>query len=468
MFAAARREDGFALVTAIGVSFTVLMLSVVAVGISVHNADQSAQERRRLQAIDAAESGIYYYLSYLQSTGGAQPVCSITQNITGAGAASESFTATPTFYNGTGGVLSCPAGGSLAAGVVPAAVLIHASGKVSSLANPVRAMESYAVLTPTQGSNFGSKAALLAQTNVTFQANAQVGGSQYSDADIYSNGSISVAANSTLYGNVYAQGTVTLQAGSEVKKSVYANGSITLSGNARIRGNATSSTSFISMSGQSTIYGYAKAATTVTGGTVLGARTPSSPSAAPPTQAYPTFTYTQADWMNAGYTPHPYTNDCTTPVTNIGTWWSPAAAGTSHVIRMTGTCTINLASATIKGNLAIITDGSVTLANNATLTPSGGPWNLYIFAGLAGAGGCSYSDGTNSAIAPGINTLIYTPSACSVTLSNNSSLSQGQIISGTITAKKSLAFQFATVPVPGGGGGGFKEDVTYIREVIGP
>jgi hypothetical protein len=467
MIALARREDGFALVTAIGVSFTVLMLSVVAVGISVHNTNQSAFERRRLQAIDAAESGVYYYLSYLQSTGGVQPVCSITQNITGAGSASETFTATPTFYNGSGGVLACPAGGSLAAGVVPASVLIHSSGKVTTLANPARAMESYAVLTPTQGTTFGSKSALFAQSSVDFQANAQVGGSQYSDADIYTNGSISVAANSALYGNIYAQGSVTLQAGSEVKKSVYANGSITLGGNARIRGNATSSTSSITMVAQSTIYGYAKAGTTITGGTVLGARTPTSPSAAPPTQAYPTFTYNSTDWTSAGYTVHPYTNNCAQAVTDLGTWWG-AAAGTSHVIRNTGTCAINLTSATIKGNLAIVNDGSISINNNATLTPSGGPWNLYIFAGLSGAGGCSFSDGVNSSIAAGLNTLIYTPAACSVTLQNNSSLTQGQIISGTITAKKSLAFQFASVQVPSSGGGGFKEDVSYIREVIGP
>jgi hypothetical protein len=467
MVAAVRREDGFALVTAIGASFVVLMLSVVAVGISVHNSDQSANERRRLQAIDAAESGIYYYLSYLQSTGGVQPVCSITQNITGAGSASETFTATPTFYNGSGGTLACPAGGSLAAGVVPAAVLIHSSGKVATLAKPVRAMESYAILTPTQGSSFGSKSALFAQNGVDFQANAQVGGSQYSDADIYTNGNISVAANSSLYGNIYAQGTVTLQAGSEVKKSVYANGSISLAGNARIRGNAVSSTSSITMTSQSTIYGYAKAATTITGGNVVGARTPSSPSAAPAVQAYPTYTYNAADWMSAGYTVHPYTNNCAQAVTDIGTWWA-AAAGTNHVIRNSGTCAINLTSATIKGNLAIVNDGSVSLNASATLTPSGGPWNLYLFAGMAGAGGCSYTDGTNSAIAPGLNTLIYTPSACSVTLQNNSSFSQGQIISGTIIAKRSLALQFATVPVPGSGGGGFKEDVTYIREVIGP
>jgi hypothetical protein len=335
-------------------------------------------------------------------------------------------------------------------------------------------MEAYAILTVNQGSTFGSPSALFAQTSVSFQANAQVGGGQYSDADLYSNGSVSVAANSTLYGNVYAQGAVTLQANSEVKKSVWANGSITLGGNARIRGNATAApaTATISMTSQSTIYGNATAGSTITGGTVLGFRTPNTPSAAPPARSYPVFTYNPTDWSGAtpayAVTPTYTTANCTQPVTDIGNWWS-AAAGTYHVLRITGTaCTLSLSTASIKGNLAIIADGNVALANGANLTASGGPWNLYIFAGMSGAGGCNYSDGVNSSIGPSLNTLIYTPQACSVTLNNNSSITQGQIISGSITFKKSMAMQFQQVQVPGSGSGGFKEDVTYIREVRAP
>jgi Tfp pilus assembly protein PilX len=464
-------QSGMAMITAILVSFVVLILGIAALNISIHNSVQSGKDRDRAQALQAAEAGIDYYFSYLQSTGGGSPSCTVTQTVIGSPTAS--FTVTPTFYasiDGTGSALSCPAGGVLASGVTPGSVLIRSVG-LSSSAYPKRTMEALAKLTVTSGSTFDNSQAIFGNSSVTFSSNNQVGGAQYNDADVYTNGSYSISSNSVLYGNVYSQGSVSLGSNSDVKKDVWANTGITMGGNARIRGNGTSSTSSITMTSNSHIYGNAKAATTIATGIVDGYRTPNTPSGAPPTRSYPSWTYNGADWTGASpaYTVHPYA-DCTTLFNagGIGTWWG-GADGTYHVVRVTGNCTVN-SSVTVKGNLAFIVDGNMTLGNGARFSPgtgtAAGPWNLYFFVGLSGAGGCQYQAQPHSGMDSGLSTIIYTRSACTVDIQSNSALTQGQIYGGTVNIKNSMSFQFARVPVPATGAGGFKEDVFYIREVV--
>ena len=48
-----------------------------------------------------------------------------------------------------------------------------------------------------------------------------------------------------------------------------------------------------------------------------------------------------------------------------------------------------------------------------------------------------------------------------------STIAQGQILGGTVTFTNTISFQYKPVTVPGTGVGGFKEDVSYIREVSG-
>ena len=465
-------ENGMAMITAVLVSFVVLILGIAAVNLSIHNSVQSGKDRDRAQALQAAEAGVDYYFSYLQSTGGGSPSCTVTQTV--AGPPTTSFTVTPTFYastDGTGSALSCPAGGVLASGVTPGSVLIRSVGQSTST-YPKRTMEALAKLTVTSGSSFDNSQAIFGNSSVNFDANTQVGGAQYNDADVYTNGSYSISSNSVLYGNVYSQGTVSLGSNADVKKDVWANTALTLGGNARIRGNATSSTSSISMTSNSHVYGNAKAGTTIATGIVDGYRTPNTASGPPPTHSYPAWTYTAADWIGASpaYTIHGAYSDCTTLFNpgGIGTWWG-AADATYHLVRVSGNCAINN-SVTVKGNLAFIVDGNLTLGNSARFTPgtgaAAGPWNLYFFAGLGGAAGCQIQVQPHSGVDSGLPTLIYTPAACTANITSNSAITQGQIYGGTVNIKNSMSFQFARVAVPATGVGGFKEDVKYIREVV--
>ena len=461
MFRRLEEETGFALVTALMVSFVVLILGMAVVQLSLHNSTASGYDRKRVQTISAAEAGLDYYYSYLQSTGGQSPACSVTKPLTTSPAAT--FTVTPTFYNSSGVALACP----LPTGVIPASVRLRSVG-TSSTGVPARAMESFATLTLTQGSTFDNAGAIVGNTAVNFEANAQIGGDLYNDADTYTNGSLTLSANSTLYGKLYAQGSVIMKSNSEVKKDVWANGSITMQGS-RIRGNATSSTSSISLQGGSRIYGNAKAGTTISSGSIDGFRTPNSPSGPPPSRAYPVFTFVSSDWHNAGYTIHTYSNDCVTPLnsTNLRNWWG-AASGTHHVIRITGSCALTLATpnVSVKGNLAIIADGSVTLDNAFRFTPQAGPWNLFLFGGMASGPGCELRTKPHSGADSGLITMIYVPAACSVTMESNSGISEGQIMGGTVTFKHTVSFQYKRATLPGTGSGGFKQDISYKREVV--
>ena len=71
-------ERGIAMVTALMVSLVVLFLSIVVVALSLHNSTISAFDRKRIQAVDAAEAGIDAWFSGLvTSTGG--DVCDATK-----------------------------------------------------------------------------------------------------------------------------------------------------------------------------------------------------------------------------------------------------------------------------------------------------------------------------------------------------------------------------------------------------
>jgi hypothetical protein len=458
------REEGVAMITAILVSFVVLALSVASVELAVHNSEASGYDRRRVQAIAAAEAGVDYYFSHLSSTLLPSVQCSLSGTLTNSPAGT--FSVRATFYNSAGAPLPSSAGSQCPLPSTPASVLVTSVGRGAAGSSPTRTMQAYADLFPGVTAPFNNTGAIFGHNRISFTANANIGGSQYSDADLYSNGDITLAANSILYGNLFTQGSVTLQANSVAQKDVWADGSVTMQGNARVRGSVTSSTSSISLGGQSRIYGNARAGTTNAGGTVDGTRTANSPSSAPPTRPYPAFTYNQADWVAAGYTVRNYTN-CAQAVTDIGNWWGSGSG--DNVVRVTGGCAMTFnSSVTVRGNLAIVTDGSLTISNNVRFSPASGtgPWNLQFFVGLSGITPCSFTANPNAGVNADINTLIYTHQNCTVDMKSNSAIAQGQIIGGTVDVKHSMSFRYKQVAVPGTSGGGLNGDVRYKREVV--
>jgi len=66
-----RGEQGIAMVTAMLAIVVVLSLSIAVVGLALYNGSGSSADRKRVQAIAAAEAGIDAYVSAMQTSTGA-------------------------------------------------------------------------------------------------------------------------------------------------------------------------------------------------------------------------------------------------------------------------------------------------------------------------------------------------------------------------------------------------------------
>ena len=145
-------ERGMAMVIALIVSLVLLTLGTVVVAQSIHDAESSGLDRRRLQSVDAAEAGNNYYYAYLQSTTVATLNCQpVTQTIATA-PATASFTATPTFYDAAGVVMPCSSATPFTSTYYPASVAITTTGSVGTR-HPARCRRSSASRPSTAGSD---------------------------------------------------------------------------------------------------------------------------------------------------------------------------------------------------------------------------------------------------------------------------------------------------------------------------
>ena len=465
-----RDERGVALITAVLTSAIVVLLGTTVVNLAIHNSEGSAYDRRRVQAIGAAESGLDYYMSFLTATGGQQLACAGAAMLSRPMVGSPGrFEISPTFYSPTGAPMTCPPDGP------PGAVLIRSTGYAGPTTNEIaRTMEAYARLTISTGGTFDNSGAIIANNSVNFNANATIGGSNFSDADVYSSGSVSLASNSTLYGAIYAQGTVSMSSGSEVKKSVSAKGTITMQSASIIRGSATATgppNANISMHNNAHVYGDATASGVANGGAVDGTRSSGVTGLAPPpVRPYPVFVYDPVDWMEAGFTnPGDFSGPsaCTNAETYIRSTWTTG----NLLVRITApgsTCTLTFGNNpySVKGNLAIISNGPVRFSTGARFSISGAPVNVFLIAGLSGIAPCDITMNTNSGFGPGTTTMIYTPQNCTANLTSNTAITEGQILAGTVNFHHTAQFSYKRLTVPGTGAGGFKQDVFYKREII--
>src|SRR5207247_2219218 len=189
----------------------------------------------------------------------------------------------------------------------PLGALITSKGSAVSAqtaAQVYRTMESEVKFVPIYG---GFNKAIFSDTQLNLGNKLTENGYQGNDGDVYTNGNFTLNNNTVISGTAYAQGYINISQGI-IKKDVWANGYTTLSGGIQVFGNATSSTSYISLDNNTTVFGNAKAGTTVSGGTVKGTTTQNSPSGPPPQVALPQLTYNAQPWIDAGYTVVTYSN----------------------------------------------------------------------------------------------------------------------------------------------------------------
>jgi cytoskeletal protein CcmA (bactofilin family) len=449
-------ERGIALITAILVSMVVITLGTTAVTLSLHNSEQSARDRRRVESVAAAEAGVNYYFSHLQSGPPDTFECAVTDSLTGT--PTTQFQASVTFYDVDGNVIPCPMG----ADEEPDAALIRSVG-TSTSDDPARTIEAFVNLIPVRGTPFGDFA-VYSDGDPAFNSNTQIFGGDSNDGNIYTNGNAVVESNAQMYGDVWAQGFVQLEGNSEVKEDVWAGTHVQLDANSRVLGNARAATDYLNLDTGAHVYGDGRAGGPITigsGAAIDGLQVPNTRSDPPDPIAFPEFTYDPLAWMDAGYNVQVVAT-CAAARLFINT-----ITDGNWVVRIPLSCDLNITTGTnptLVGDLAIISDGSLTMSSNSRFRSDGDDHTLHLIFGLGEVAPCDIVFGSNTRIDTGIRTLMYTP--CEINLNSNTLVVEGQMFAGTVNFNSNSDLTYDAIDVPGVGISRFDEDIRYIREVV--
>jgi hypothetical protein len=464
-------ERGVAMITALLTSMVVLSLGLVVVGLSEHNSYQSSRDRNRTQAIDAAEGGIDATLFSLGSTALGSLPCTIDTTLPTTPAAKYHVAIDYySTYPPSGSALACP----LPANTVPAGATITSTGTAVVTTAPLavsRTMETQVRLTPIRG-GFGK--AIFSDTGLNLQNNLTVNGNVGNDGDLYTNGNFTCGNSSNIKGSVNAQGTGALSNSCTLAQDFWVNGTMTMTQTSSVGHDATSSVSSLTMSNSSRVLHNARTGTTCSGctGRVTGSITQNSVSPAPPKITLPVINYDSAAWQAAGYTISP-TTTCAAALPLI-----IAGVATPTVFRLTPGCALsfsNNTSISLKSDLAIITDGSITTVNQTTWTSfDGNLHQVFFIAPTSSAPTCPTSGVThdisvsnNTSFDTNLKLFGYTP--CTITFSNNNNGKGGQLIGGTVDITNLYALSFFPMIVPGAGPiTGFNVDIAFLREITNP
>lgn len=491
-----RDERGVAMVLGMLVSVVVFSLGLVAVQLSQHNSFQSAFDRKRVQAIHAAEAGLDAYLSALPTTPPASLPCTLGPTslpIAPPASYDVAITYYSTFPGTAASQLACA---SLAAGAVPVGALVVATGTAGVGGENLvrRAMQTEIRLNPLRGD---LDKAIFSDSVFNVANNLTVNGSDGNDGDLYTNGNFTCSNSSVDYGSVEVpHGTASLSNSCEIRQDLWTNGSITLAGSSRVGHDAISANGSISITQPTArIVNNARMAgscnpTPNCAGRVGGLVTTDSPSLPPAHIDFPTINYDAAKWAAEGYTERPF-SDCTAA---RGFIQGLNGAPQKYVVRVTGACMLDFSQNTqirLGGDLAIVVDGApsgggcptppgplrcgIATSNNTDfVSATGAPFTLHMIVPKPSATPCAlgsngvpagdnilienFTDFTN------VRTFIYSP--CTVTLKNNNLGLGGQIYGGTVNISNLFAFTYSPILVPGAGPiTGFNPDIAYLREI---
>jgi hypothetical protein len=211
--------------------------------------------------------------------------------------------------------------------------------------------------------------------------------------------------------------------------------------------NLTSGAGAVAVTGTATVFGDARAATTVTKdatASVLGLSMPNSPRGAPPSRAFPSLTYNAGVWNTAGYFVGATYTNCATALSDLTalapTWTTPT------VVHITG-CRLDTTAATtigVNANLAIVSDQGFTLAPTSTFTALTSTSRLHLIVpqGSSCAGTLGRIEmGANMTFAPPLQVFAYTPCLLSAATSGTM---HGQLYGGSV---RFGAFRMAYQPV---------------------
>ena len=505
------------------VMMVVSSLAIAGVQIAAHAVQTGAYDRKHDQALQAAEAGLDAYIASAQGNLTLANICPYPAT---SGWTSLSTTpvvryrTTVTVYDSTGGVINCATyAGSPAPNSITVVGEGNAGTQTASGVSVTRKVESKIITTPI--TNPALNYAMYAENNLINHSNGTVYHNVTAyDADIYvrgdytgdvasfnQEGSLLVRGSildfrGHIYGNVYALGSITGQSatvGSPTSDTGY--------------GKVTAATGSVALSSSTNAEGKCQAGTTVTlnsasvcnnhTGATAPNTIPSTPISDPAAQdalvpdwGFPLYKWPLHDNTAAGGLA---TKSCWQSVvcngvanftirtipTNFAdcdaarTYILSAPVGNNLVDIGNADCALsfgNLTSVQLRGNLAIITDGSWSSSQNenwnscttgACPTPPAGGWNFWLIhpnpeTGLNCATNADNFAFDNNNDWSNLQLFIYTP--CKADVSNKSGIT-GQVIARDITTGNNGTLNFKKIPTPGFAPAGFDAQVVYVREI---
>jgi hypothetical protein len=183
------------------------------------------------------------------------------------------------------------------------------------------------------------------------------------------------------------------------------------------------------------------------------------------------FSYVPTDWVAAGYTIFTPAGSGSTLCTNAYTFLTTTWITGDYVLRIPGTCTLTIKDTiALKGNLAIISDGSLSMSSQGKFT-SASARTLFLMFNINTAPPCTSTTGISlnaqASIGTNIQEVFYTPCAINFNAGSGAFNVNGQIFGGKVDFGGGASITVAAVTIPGHDGIGSALHMSYRREIIG-
>jgi len=411
-----RDESGFTVVVAILTSLAVFSIAGIWAAVASHTIDGSAQDRRREQALAAAEAGINVAMSHLS----ADP--SYT------GAATASLNDSTGEYEMTVTVMDPNNPDDTRRYIV-------SKGYAPSKTSPkriARQLEQQIDLVPTDGFRY---ALFSSPGSITTANNMTVTG------DVYSNTNLVVANSAKIFGNVTAMGYVITNSNTTIGGDVATPSYVTLNDSGTVVSGNVRSNNNVTMTG--CVKGYVQAAGSITGTPPSGCPrnwTPNSPPVPPKQQTLPTFTWDPANYMASTTWSSPAA---------FQTYWNNNTAAFSGVHRVlcaspcNSTITLNR-KWTMTSDVTIVADGPVSMSSDVA-NGTASPVNLAIITYSNASPALTMSN--NITLPTDVHILMYAPNGTAQF--NNQKHFSGAVYARSLSIDQQFTLTYTPIQIPG-------------------
>jgi hypothetical protein len=487
-----RDERGMALIIALLITFVIVLLSITVVDLAIHNVQQSAYDRKRVQSVNSSEAGVDFVWNKIEQTSpellswnSGTKLGTYTGSLnTGPGTAS--FDATVQYFDST----QTPMITQPSQTNPPSYALITSQGTTNG--SVVRKVQSYVKLSPIRG---GVQSAVLINSSAAFSNNFTINGDQGNDGDVHvENGDLTITSQPNIYGSVYiSNGALSMRNNITVHGNAWAWGNVDLQNPAAVLGYARSSQSSLTSNG--TIGGDATAGTSISATlAVSGSRYPNSPTTShPPAVSFPLVCWDATGSCSPGVAAEYQNVDAENNATGasgpdgVPDWTIVNFSGLTAcalakiylttgtisadtVVRINTVCDLDIGnndSINFTKDLVIFTNGSITMTNQTNWNGTAGhKLGFVVNYQSIFPGSCSTSYGITTSNNSNFNNAyvsFYSP--CTITINNQNAFS-GQVLGQTVSITNNATINYKPVLLPGIGKiTGFQQDVVYEREV---